>query len=107
MWSHTIIICKRNKPSPEYFTDIFWSFKMKFPSPIVLVYPKTSDEGTQSRPSFIILNFPLHTLFFRGGVIKNKILKYISNVTLLQSYKTLQHTTKVTLLNFSDHLEQK
>jgi len=41
----------------EYLTGIFWSFKMKLPSPIVLVYTTTLGKGKQSRPSFIILSF--------------------------------------------------
>jgi len=66
MWSHKIIICKRNKPNLVYLTDIFWWFKTKFPSPVVLVCNKTLGKGKQRRQSFIILSFPTTFLLENG-----------------------------------------
>jgi hypothetical protein len=53
----------------EYLTDIFWSFKTKFPSPIDLVYTTTLGKGKQSRPSFIILSFTT-TLLLENDITK-------------------------------------
>jgi hypothetical protein len=131
MWSHTDLPLSTKEINLNLFLDKFLLYKMKFRSFIFLVYTlyigqRGGGGGRAVRPLlpevFLLLAYfflrtaslicpesqfyqPYTNPFFRGRAIREQNnWKLVFYVTLLQSYKTLQHKIKLRLSVFQPSL---